>query len=189
MILHAKMAMPDLQRYPSKICLIKYEIDIHVLYLQAIYFYLMFLRESDLRIPGLATHWNKHFLNEKNDDILYIFDHYRFQEYRYNSGIVIFAWRVLTCLKCLTGLMSSHLLDLLQFTSDWFKKQIKQIEHIDITGTKLWPCSFDKYEQRKLTKVCVRNSDKLNLNFSLHVYPDISSRFFCFRFVQVKQLF
>ena len=183
------MAMPDLQRYPSKICLIKYEIDIHVLYLQAIYFYLMFLRESDFRIPGLATHWNKHFLNEKNDDILYIFDHHRFQEYRYNSGIVIFAWRVLTCLKCLTGLMSSHLLDLLQFTSDWFKKQIIQIEHIDITGTKLWPCSFDKYEQRKLTKVRVRNSDKLNLNFSLHVYPDLSSRFFCFRFVQVKQLF
>ena len=28
--LHAKMAMPDLQRYRWKICLIKYELDINV---------------------------------------------------------------------------------------------------------------------------------------------------------------
>ena len=87
--------------------------------------------------------------------------------------------------------MSSHLLDLLQFTYDWFKKtNVLQKEHIDITGTKLWPRSFDKFEQRKFTKVRVRNSNKLkNLNFSLHVYPDLSSRFFSFRFVQVNELF
>ena len=30
MTLHAKMAMPDLQRYPLKLCLIKYELDIQV---------------------------------------------------------------------------------------------------------------------------------------------------------------
>ena len=38
--LHAKMAMSDFQKYPKQLCLIKYELDIHVLSLQTVYFHL-----------------------------------------------------------------------------------------------------------------------------------------------------
>ena len=37
----AKMAMPDLQQYPTKLCLIKHELYIHVFFL-TVYFDLLF---------------------------------------------------------------------------------------------------------------------------------------------------
>ena len=54
--LHAKMAIPDSQRYPSKLCLIKYELDYFQLWL--------FIYKSDLRISTakqIETIRIKHF--------------------------------------------------------------------------------------------------------------------------------
>ena len=80
--------------YLWKLFLIKYDLDIHVFLSLNVYFYLRFLCESDLR--------NAHFLfirsNEEtpNDDGIFdIFIRLRFQGYRCESGIAIFAWRVI----------------------------------------------------------------------------------------------
>ena len=49
--LHEKMGMSDDQRYPVKLCLIKY---VHIFH-----FSLWFLYKSDLRISTAGKHWAK----------------------------------------------------------------------------------------------------------------------------------
>ena len=95
MTLNAKMTMPDLQRYPWKLCLIKYELDINVF----VSLNCLFLCKSDLRIACLYEAMEK--LTEmitlrvrKTTVFSRCLIKLRFQGYRWKSDIAIFAWRV-----------------------------------------------------------------------------------------------
>ena len=92
MTLNAKMTMPDLQRYPWKLCLIKYELDINVF----VSLNCLFLCKSDLRIACLWEAMEKLTemitirVRKTTVSSRYLIK-LRFQEYRWKSDI---AWRV-----------------------------------------------------------------------------------------------
>ena len=74
MTFHAKMSMSDLQRYPWRLYLIMYELDIHVLVLKTVYFYFWFLRKRYLSMFCGEMVKINYFLNHKNEDIFHIID-------------------------------------------------------------------------------------------------------------------
>ena len=81
----------DLQRYPSKFCMITYELDIYVFVSLSFLVHLWFLYESDLRI-FLIIRSNEYFSSQRNDVISNIFDKIKVSRV---SLCVIFAWRSL----------------------------------------------------------------------------------------------
>ena len=46
------MAMPDIQRFPLKLCLIKYEVEFNIYNFKNLSFLILFLYKSDLRISA-----------------------------------------------------------------------------------------------------------------------------------------
>ena len=104
------MALSDLQRYPEKLCLIKYEAWFQCFCFSKLFIFI-FGFSAKVTCAFLAYR-KERVLTQKNDDIFQILIRLRFQGYRVKSGIGIFAWRVtwnyayspfkfsLTCLVC-----------------------------------------------------------------------------------------
>ena len=70
------MAMPDLQRYPEKLCLIKYELDIHVFVsLNCLFSFAVSLRKLLAHFLLIRSHGEiisvKNFSSQENDNIFH----------------------------------------------------------------------------------------------------------------------
>ena len=69
-----KRSIPDLQRYPCNLCLIKYELDINVFVSLNCLFSLRYPAKVICAFPfSQETHRNKHNSSQKNDGIFHIF--------------------------------------------------------------------------------------------------------------------
>jgi len=86
----AMAAMPDVQRYPWKLYLNKYELDLHDLLLSGFFAKVTFAHFLFITSNGETevntfrkTTWSSTFLIR-----------IRFEDYRWKWGIAIFAWRV-----------------------------------------------------------------------------------------------
>ena len=93
------MAMPDLQRYPGQLCLIKYELDINVFVsLNCLYLFAVSLRKWFAYFLLKRSNWETRRINifssHVNDDIFHILIRLKSQRYPCKSGIAIFAQRV-----------------------------------------------------------------------------------------------
>ena len=94
--LHTKLAMPDLQWYPEKLCLIKYKIYISVICFCI--FHLWVLCESDMRISCKKQAMEKlaeviTFRVRETTVSSTVLIRLKFQWYRCKSDIALFAWR------------------------------------------------------------------------------------------------
>ena len=81
MILHAKIALPDSQRDPLKLCLIKHELDINVFVsLNMFVFNCGFSAKVTYAflVSNGEIHSNKHFSSQENDGIFHIFKQIKF---------------------------------------------------------------------------------------------------------------
>ena len=85
---------PYMQRWqcsqwqPSKLCLIKYELDMHILFVQTVYFNLGFLC-----VPWVPEYL-AHFLILSTNGEIHRTKLLSFQGYRCKWGIALFAWKV-----------------------------------------------------------------------------------------------
>ena len=76
------------QWQPSKLCLIKYELDMHILFVQTVYFNLGFLC-----VPWVPEYL-AHFLILSTNGEIHRTKLLSFQGYRCKWGIALFAWKV-----------------------------------------------------------------------------------------------
>ena len=96
--IHAKMATPDFHRYPLRLCMIKYYLDIHVF----VSFNCLFSSVVSLKkwLPFLLVRSNremirmKHFSSRETSLSSTFMIRLKFQGYLCKSGITIFVWRV-----------------------------------------------------------------------------------------------
>ena len=90
MTLHAKMTMPDSQRYPLKLCLIKYQLEINVFFVvENLWFSMGFSTKITCRKTGSAEIIRlKHLNLEKKYSIFHIIDQITWFQ-RYSCELVI----------------------------------------------------------------------------------------------------
>ena len=90
--------MPDLQRYPYKLCLIKCKSDVHVFFSINHFFHLRagFSSKVNCAFPAFKKHWgNDYFYNHENENIFDIFDQIEVTRHNCKPGIAIFSLRVI----------------------------------------------------------------------------------------------